>query len=110
MMFVREMRLSAGNKLVAILAGTVLLVVVGVFLAFGFVLMLALAGAGLVLGIGAALFRRLTGRPPVRSHVPRTTHGLDPALEVTPAAVRPKERIDQPRVDAPRTRNGGDLE
>ncbi|MGI9140084.1 MAG: hypothetical protein ACR2GJ_03120 [Gemmatimonadaceae bacterium] len=110
MMFVREMRLSTGNKLVAILAGTVLLVVVGVFLAFGFVLILALAAAGLLLGIGAALYRRLTGRPPVRSPVPRTSHGLDPALEVTPASVRLDERSDRPRVDAPRSRNGDDLE
>ncbi|MEX1186809.1 MAG: hypothetical protein WEA80_09490 [Gemmatimonadaceae bacterium] len=83
MMYVREFRSSMGGKLGAVVAGTVLLVVVGVFLAFGFVLLLGLA-AGLLLGIGAALLRRLTGRPPTRRDAVRPGHGLDPSLEVKP--------------------------
>lgn len=83
MMFARELRVSMGSKLGAVVLGTALLVVVGVFLAFGFVLLLGLAAAGLLLGIGAALFRRLTGRPPQQSRV-TSRHGLDPALEVAP--------------------------
>ena len=66
MMYVREFRSSMGGKLGAIVAGTALLVLVGVFLAFGFVLLIGLAVAGLILGIGGALLRRLTGRPRVR--------------------------------------------
>lgn len=97
MMFAREVRLSTGNKVAAILAGTVLLVVVGVFLAFGFVLLLGLAAAGLMLGTGMALLRRLTGRP-VRE--PRVTprHGLDPALEIAlPPDPPPQRRQEPPR-------------
>lgn len=84
MIYVREFRSSMGGKLGAIVAGMVLLVVVGVFLTFGFVLLLALAAAGLLLGIGGALLRRLAGRPPIPRHELRPTHDLDPALEVKP--------------------------
>jgi hypothetical protein len=84
MMYVREFRSSMGGKLGAVVAGTVLLVVIGVFLAFGFVLLLGLAAAGLLLGIGAALLRRLTGRPPTQRDAARSRHGLDPTLEVKP--------------------------
>jgi hypothetical protein len=84
MMYIRELRSSLGGKLGAVVAGTVLLVVVGVFLAFGFVLLLGMAAAGLVLGLGAALLRRLTGRPPAQRDVVRPRHGLDPSLEVKP--------------------------
>lgn len=73
-----------GGKLGAVVAGTALLVVVGVFLAFGFVLLLGLAAAGLLLGIGAALLRRLTGRPLAQRDAVRPRHGLDPSLEVKP--------------------------
>lgn len=84
MMYVREFRSSMGGKLGAVVAGAVLLLLVGVFLAFGFVLLLALAAAGLVLGIGGALLRRLTGRAPVRHDELRPRHDLDPSLEVKP--------------------------
>jgi hypothetical protein len=84
MMYVREFRSSMGGKLGAILAGTVLLVLVGVFLAFGFVLLIGLAAAGLILGIGGALLRRLTGRPAIPLNELRQRHDLDPALEVKP--------------------------
>lgn len=73
-----------GGKLGAIVAGTVLLVVVGVFLTFGFVLLLALVAAGLLLGVGGALLRRLTGRAPIRNEELRRRRDLDPALEVKP--------------------------
>lgn len=84
-MYVREFRSSMGGKLGAIVAGTVLLVLVGVFLAFGFVLLIGLAVAGLILGIGGALLRRLTGRPPTQHNELRQRHDLDPTLEVKPA-------------------------
>ena len=84
MMYVREFRSSMGGKLGAIVAGTALLVLVGVFLAFGFVLLIGLAVAGLILGIGGALLRRLTGRPPLPHNELRQRHDLDPTLEVKP--------------------------
>ncbi len=91
-MYVREFRSSMGGKAGPIVAGTALLLVVGAFLAFGFVLLLALAAAGLVLGIGAALLRRLAGRPPTRRDSVRPGHGLDPTLEVQP----PPRTLDKP--------------
>lgn len=90
-MFVREMRLSAGNKLAAIVLGAVLLGVVGIFLAFGFVLLLGLTVAGLLLGTGAAVYRRVTGRTqPTRVVEPH--HGLDPTREVSPPPPPPSSR------------------
>lgn len=91
-MYVREFRSSVGGRLGALVLGTVLLVVVGVFLAFGFVLLLGLAAAGLLLGIGAALIRRLAGRHPIRRDPVGSRHGLDPSLEVKP----PPRTIEKP--------------
>ena len=73
-----------GGKLGAIVAGAVLLVLVGVFLAFGFVLLIGLAAAGLLLSIGGALLRSITGRPPTPRHELGARHDLDPTLEVMP--------------------------
>ncbi len=89
MMFAREVRLTTGNKLAVIALGAVLLVVVGVFLAFGFLLVLGLAAAGLLLGVGTALYRMLTGRQPSVPRQTRSQHGLDPALEVAPPPAAP---------------------
>ncbi|MEO7646826.1 MAG: hypothetical protein ABIV11_01130 [Gemmatimonadaceae bacterium] len=93
--------MTTGNKLGAVVFGTVLLVVVGAFLAFGFVLLLGLAAAGLLLGTAAALYRRLTGRPQPPRHVgPR--HGLDPSLEIAPPPdAAPPERKPERKSVAP---------
>lgn len=99
-MFAREIRLSTGNKVAAILAGAVLIAIVGVFLAVGFVLVIGLAVAGLVLGMVVALLRFFSGRgkrpPPLASR-----HDLDPALEIAPPSrssepVRPRPTEDRP--------------
>ena len=92
MIYVREFRSSMGGKLGAVVAGAVLLVLVGIFLAFGFVLLVGMAAVGLVLGLGAALLRRLTGRSPRQREAVRPGHELDPALEVQP----PPRIIDKP--------------
>ena len=84
MIYVREFRSSMGGKLGAVVAGAVLLVLVGIFLAFGFVLLVGMAAVGLLLGLGTALLRRLTGRAPAQQEIARRTHGLDPSLEVKP--------------------------
>lgn len=83
-LIIGQYRRTAGGKLAALLLGVVLLLAVFVFLAFGFVLVLGLAAAGLLLGAGAALLRRLSGRPAVQPDVPPGRHGLDPSLEVSP--------------------------
>lgn len=100
MMFARELRLSTGNKFAAVVLGAALLVVVGVFLAFGFLLVLGLTGAGLLLGVGAALYRRLTGKPQAHRSRMRSQHGLDPALEVASPPALP-ERQDHVGKDDP---------
>ena len=92
MIYVREFRSSMGGKLGAVVAGAVLLVLVGIFLAFGLVLLVGMAAVGLVLGLGTALLRRLTGRSPRRQEAVRQGHELDPALEVQP----PPRIIDKP--------------
>lgn len=92
MMYVREFRSSLGGKLGAAVAGAVLLVLVGVFLAFGFVLLVGMAVVGLLLALGGALLRRLTGRAPVPLDQTAPRHGLDPSLEVQP----PPRTLDKP--------------
>lgn len=84
MIYVRGFSSGTSGRLGAVVAGVVLLIVVGLFLAFGFLLLLGLAAAGLLLGIGAALLRRLTGRTRVPRAGLRSKHGLDPTLEVEP--------------------------
>lgn len=83
-MVVRGFSLRSRSSIGAIAVGALLLVAVGVVLAFGFVLLLGLAVAGLLLGTVAALLRRLTGKPPRKPPPAVARHGLDPALEVTP--------------------------
>lgn len=92
MIYVRGFSLGTSGKLGAVVAGTVLLIIVGFFLAFGFLLLLGLAAAGLLLGIGAALVRGLTGRTRVPRDALRPRHGLDPALEVE----SPPRTLDKP--------------
>lgn len=92
MIYIREFSSGTRGKLGAVVAGTVLLIVVGVFLAFGFLLLLGLAAAGLLVGIAAALLRRLTGRNRVPRDALRPRHGLDPAREVEP----PPPTLDKP--------------
>lgn len=104
-MFARELRLSTGNKFAAIIVGSLLLVVVGVFLAFGFLLILGLMVIGLLLGIGAALYRRLAGRPSTDSGHVQAQHGLDPALEIAPPPL-PLEKHGRPERDIMRSEPG----
>lgn len=84
MIYVRGFSSGTSGKVGAVVAGTVLLIVVGAFLTFGFLLLLGVAAAGLLLGIGAALRRRVTGRTRVPREALRPKHDLDPTLEVQP--------------------------
>ncbi len=88
-MFAREVRVGAGGKVAAIVLGAALLAVVAIFLAFGFVLLIGLAVAGLLLGVSAAAYRALTGRRRVQRARGQdenavSRHGLDPSREVLP--------------------------
>lgn len=83
-LIIGQYRRTTGGKLAALLLGVVALLAVFVFLAFGFVLVLALAAAGLLLGAGAALLRRISGRPAVQD-AQSGRLDLDPSLEVSPA-------------------------
>lgn len=78
----RQYQLTTTSKIGAIAFAVVLLGVVGFFLAFGFVLIFGLALAGAVLGVGAALRRKLTGQPAPNTRAVAAQHGLDPAKEV----------------------------
>ena len=83
---------TTGSKLAALILGIVAFLAVIVFLAFGFVLVLGLAAAGVILGTGAALLRRLTGRPAGLPDARPARHDLDPSLEVSP----PPSTLDRP--------------
>lgn len=83
-LIIGQYRKTTGGKLAALVLGVVLLLAVFVFLAFGFVLVLGVAAAGLILGAGAALLRRLRGQPAVPSEMREGRHDLDPSLEVSP--------------------------
>jgi hypothetical protein len=98
MMFVREFRSSVGGKLGAVVAGAVLLLVLGVFLAFGFILLLGLVAAGLLLGLVAALRGRVMGGRAAPLDAGGARHGLDPGLEVRPP----------PEISTPVKREGAD--
>jgi O-antigen ligase len=97
-LIIGQYRKTTGGKLAALFFGVVVLLAVFVFLAFGFVLVLALAGLGLLLGAGAALLRRLSGRPAARAARAARPgrHDLDPSLEVSP----PPRALDNPDQEA----------
>ena len=91
-LIIGQYRRATGSKLAALILGVVVFLAVLVFLAFGFVLVLGLAAAGVILGAGAALFRRLSGRPAVLHDARAARHNLDPSREVSP----PPRTLDRP--------------
>ena len=84
----KVIRLTIENRAVAILL-TILIVALGVtLLTVGVALLAGLAITGAVVGTGAAIYRRLRGRPdPLSSQQLSSAAGLDPSLEVQ--ATRP---------------------
>lgn len=95
MTYVRQFRAHVGNRIGALALGAVLLLAALVFLAFGIVLIVGLTAAGLVLGLGAALYKRLTRTPPATPRQPGRFGDLDPALEVLPPpGAPPTDRLD----------------
>lgn len=87
--------LSGRSKAGAIALGIVI-VLVGIFVVLsGLALLLGLALIAAVLGAGALLLRKITGRPGLHSAPRRTPAQLDPSLEVFPgeAGQPPAERL-----------------
>ena len=100
-MQVRIYRVGSGNRLATIALVAAALAMGAVLIAFGLVLLLGLAAAGVVVGSGLVIYRRLTGRGPL---IQRWSAGeaLDPSLEVLPGELRG----DRPeRLSAPDEKN-----
>ena len=86
-MHVRVYRFGTRNRAATIALVAAALAIGAVFVAFGLMLLLALAAAGTVMGTGAVIYYRLFGRTP--SLQPwQTREQLDPALEVFPTEIQ----------------------
>ena len=81
----KVVRLTIENRALAILL-TILIVVLGVtLLTVGVALLAGLAITGAVVGTGAAIYRRLRGKPdPLSAQRLSAADRLDPSLEVEP--------------------------
>jgi hypothetical protein len=100
-MQVRIYRVGSKNRLATIALVAAALAMGAVLIAFGLVLLLGLAAAGVVVGSGLMIFRRLTGRGPVIQRW-SARESLDPSLEVFPGELRG----DRPeRLTAPDEKN-----
>ena len=79
--------LTIQNRVAAIVVAVAILGLGAVFLTVGLALLAGLAVTGGILGAGYALVRRIRGDR-LSGHQPRVgaINGLDPALEVRPAA------------------------
>jgi uncharacterized protein (DUF58 family) len=103
-MQVRFVRITPKSRAGAIALAAGVVVVGGVLVVIGATLLLALGAAGAVIGAGALLYRKLTGRSLLGARVARAEEmmrraqmGLDPRMEI------------EPRVhDAHRRPSGGD--
>ncbi len=83
-MIVRIHGMGVRGRGAAIALAAVALGVGAVLLAFGIVLLVALAAVGTAVGAGVLLVRALTGRGARRLHARRADPRLDPRLEVFP--------------------------
>jgi hypothetical protein len=90
---------STKNRVVAVLAGLVVLGAGAALLLVGLALLAGLAVAGGVLGTGVLAYRSLRGQRNAPLERGSTTSGLDPALEVfaEPRRVESAEPNDDPR-------------
>lgn len=73
---------STKNKVVALLAGLVVLGAGAALLLLGLALLAGVAVVGSVLGVGIVAYRALRGRPAVPLQRSPSASGLDPSLEV----------------------------
>lgn len=105
-MFIRVYGLKIRGTAGALALGLAALAVGGVFLLFGFALLLALGAVGVALGAGVALYSRLTGRHLFGLPAAGGSSGLGPTKEVFPpeqqardrrGTSRPNERLQPPK-------------
>lgn len=102
MMYVRQFHAHIGNRVGALVLGAGLLVAAGVFLTFGFLLIVGLIAFGLVFGIATALYRRLVGAPEATAPRRAAYSELDPAMEVLPP---PPPLVERQAVDRPESKH-----
>jgi hypothetical protein len=79
-MHVRVYRFGTKNRAATVALIAAALAIGAVFVALGLMLLLAIAAAGAVIGVGAMIYYRLTGRRPALQR--STQQRLDPTLEV----------------------------
>jgi hypothetical protein len=100
MSMLRIYRLNVRSRPAAMALAAAALAVGAVFIAFGIVLLAALAAVGMAMGAGVLLYRALTGGRRTRLRGTDVTFDLDPSLEVRlpeqPAGARTSSRADTP--------------
>jgi len=94
-MHVRVYRLGTKNRAATVALIAAALAIGAVLIAFGLMLLLALAAAATVIGAGTVLYSRLTGRRP-RLLRTEPREQLDPRLEVFPDDAQ-RGRLPDPR-------------
>jgi hypothetical protein len=99
-MQVRVYGFGTKNRLATIALIAAALAIGAVLVAFGLVLLLGLATAGLVVGSGLMIYHRLTGRGPMIQRW-RPREELDPALQVFPDEVSSGDRPNADRLIPP---------
>ena len=82
-MQIRIYRVGPKNRLATTALIAAALAVGAVLIAFGLMLLLGLAAAGVVIGSGVMIYHRLTGRAPAMQRW-QERQMLDPSLEVFP--------------------------
>ena len=97
----KVVHLTIKNRAVAILVAILILALGVTFLTVGVALLAAVAATGIVIGSGAALYRRLRGKPDIPPSQRLSSEGrvdLDPSLEVRPsrpATIEPPRNPDK---------------
>ena len=94
-MHVRVYRLGTRNRAATIALVVAALAIGAVLIAFGLMLLLALAAAATVVGAGTVLYYRLTGRKPQLLRT-EPQEKLDPSQEVFPDAAQ-RGKLPEPR-------------
>lgn len=96
----RIYRINVRSRPAAMALAAAALAVGAVFIAFGIVLLAALAAVGTAIGAGVVLYRALTGGRRTRLRGSDLPFDLDPSLEVRPAE-RPAGALPSSRADTP---------
>jgi hypothetical protein len=100
MSMLRIYRLDVRSRPAAMALAAAALAIGAVFIAFGIVLLAALAAVATAIGAGVVVYRALTGGRRMRLRGNDVTFDLDPSLEVRlperPAGARTSSQADKP--------------